>query len=158
MNEKLRRALDATNDVHRPMPIEERDTAEYRLAAKKVLRSRLIDDMESLDTWRPVTYAVSAAVSTNYDPDAQDGVRQLSRLSITDAQHHSGSHSLKFSCPTNLQKLNDVAPGRIYAVPGAFRAVNRENWEDYNRLSVWAYPEGPGIKTITLRMGGERSP
>lgn len=60
MNEKLRRALDATNDVHRPMPIEERDTAEYRLAAKKVLRSRLIDDMESLDTWRPVTYAVSA--------------------------------------------------------------------------------------------------
>lgn len=152
MNEKLRRALDATNDVHRPMPIEERDTAEYRLAAKKVLRSRLIDDMESLDTWRPVTYAVSAAVSTNYDPDAQDGVRQLSRLSITDAQHHSGSHSLKFSCPTNLQKLNDVAPGRIYAVPGAFRAVNRENWEDYNRLSVWAYPEGPGIKTITLRM------
>ena len=91
MNEKLRRALDATNDVHRPMPIEERDTAEYRLAAKKVLRSRLIDDMESLDTWRPVTYAVSAAVSTNYDPDAQDGAVSYTHLDVYKRQIRSRS-------------------------------------------------------------------
>lgn len=152
MKEKLRRILDATKNVYIPMPIEERDTAEYRLASKKVLDSRLIDGMEQLDNWRPVTYTVSAAVSTNYDPDAQDSRTQLAHLEISNQYYHEGSHSLKFSCPTNLPKLNDIAPGRIYAVPAAFRIVNRENWEAYNRLSAWVYPEAPGIKTITLRV------
>ncbi len=152
MDEKLRKILDSTNDVHIPMPIEEKDTAEYRLRQKEVLAGKVVDNMESLDKWRALTYSVSAAVATNYDPDAQDPNKQVTKLSLSDEYFVEGSHSLRFDCPTNLPKLNDIAPGRIYAVPTAMCLVDRENWEEYNRLSVWIRPHAPGIKTLTLRM------
>lgn len=152
MKEKMRKLLDQTHDVHTPLPIEEQNWAERRLAAKPVLESKLVDDMESTENWRGVTYAVSASVATNYDVDEQDPATQLAQLELSEERCVDGKHSLKFSCPTNLPKLNDIAPGRIYAVPCALRMVERENWEGYNRLSAWVYPVGPGIKTLTLRM------
>ena len=51
MDKKLTAMLDASQDVHIPIPIDEEETAESRLVQKEVLKSRLIDDMESLDHW-----------------------------------------------------------------------------------------------------------
>ena len=51
MNKKLQEMLDASRDVHIPIPIDERETAEARLVQKEVLKSRVIDDMESLEHW-----------------------------------------------------------------------------------------------------------
>ncbi len=152
MNRSLSRILDATHDVHIPMPITETDTAEYRLKQKPILKNKLVHDCETLDPWFGVTYTVSAAVATNYDPDAQDPDKNLAKLSLSDEQAVFGSHSVRFDCPTNLPKLNEIAPGRIYAVPTALCRVDRENWEEYNRLSVYIYPHAPGLKTLTLRM------
>ena len=45
MNAELKKILDASQDVHIPIPIDEEETAESRLVQKEVLKSRLIDDM-----------------------------------------------------------------------------------------------------------------
>ena len=147
--EELQRLLDESQDVHRPLPIRE-EWAETRIASKSVRDRRIVDDAQSIENWRPVTYGVSAAVATNYD--LLDNSLGLAHIALSDEHAHSGTRSVRFDCPTNLPKLNDVAPGRIYAVPTAYRAVERESWERWNMLSAWVWPEAPGMKTITIRM------
>lgn len=148
--EDLKRVLDESRDVHIPIPIIQEDTAEYRIARKPAKKTRLIDSAESLDSWKPVTYLVSEAVATDYSSTGNP--KGLSKVTLSSEHVYSGGHAVCFRCPTNLEKLNKVAPGRIYAVPTALRVVDRENWEAYNMLSAWVYPVAPGIKTITLRM------
>ena len=135
MDHKLERLLQATHDVHTPIPIDESETAEYRMLQKDVLESRLIDDMESLEHFVPVTEWV--------------------RLDLSTERFVSGSHSLRMSCPTNLDGWDTArghGQGRIYDVPSAYRKIDREDWTQWNRLSVWVYPQCAGMKSITLRM------
>lgn len=160
MNDKILKMLEITEDIHRPIPLDENEMAENRLVQKEVLETRLIDDMEDLATWKPITKYI--------------------RLELSEERCVSGSHSLKFVCPTNLngwgpnadlvgdssgvyainatseeddQLVNHMYnPGRIYAVPSAMRVVDREDWSDWNRLSAWIFPVAPGMKTITMRM------
>lgn len=148
--EAIARMLAQSRDVHVPIAVPEEEYAEWRIARKPAKKTRLVDDCETLSCWKPVTYRVSEAVGTDYGSMGnQDG---LTVISCTEERAYAGSHSVRFTCPTNLEKLNKVAPGRIYAVPTAYRVVDRENWEEYNLLSAWVYPVAPGMKTITLRM------
>ncbi len=153
MNAKMEEMLRITEDIHIPIPLDESEMAELRMAKKPVLKSRLLDDMESLDTWRPVT--------------------KMAHIELTDERSVSGAHSLKFSAPTNLHRWDNdpsgkadadiaddssrsgeamYAQGRIYGVPAARRDFDREDWREYNRLSAWVYPDIPGMKSIMLRI------
>ncbi len=153
MNAKMEEMLRITEDIHIPIPLDESEMAELRMAEKPVLKSRLLDDMESLDTWRPVT--------------------KMAHIELTDERCVTGAHSLKFSAPTNLHRWDNdqgkkeesdiaddssrsgeamYAQGRIYGVPAARRDFDREDWRDYNRLSAWVYPDIPGMKSIMLRI------
>lgn len=137
MNDKIRKMLQMTDNIHRPIPLDESEMAELRMAEKPVIESRLLDDMESLDNWEAVT--------------------PWAKLELSDAHYKEGTHSLKFSAPTNLigwdrGDSHMYAVGRIYAVPAALRRFDHEDWTDYNRLSAWVYPSIPGMKSITLRI------
>ena len=46
MQERLRRYIDLSRDAHTIVPIDERETTDYRLRQKPVLESRLLDDMQ----------------------------------------------------------------------------------------------------------------
>ena len=148
--ELLCRQLDLSRDAHIPMPIDEEEFAEARIAKKPVSRFHVVHDGESLEGWSPVTWHVNEAVGTSYEE--KENWRGLAEVTLSGEHVRTGAHSIRFSCPTNLEKLNAVAPGRIYAVPTAFLAVDREDWSGYNLLSAWVYPVAKGIKTITLRM------
>lgn len=137
MNDKIRNMLQMTDNIHRPIPLDESEMAELRMAEKPVIESRLLDDMESLDSWEAVT--------------------PWAKLELSDTHYKEGTHSLKFSAPTNLigwdrGDSHMYAVGRIYAVPAALRRFDREDWSNYNRLSAWVYPSIPGMKSITLRI------
>ena len=137
MTEKLQKLLKQTNYIHLPIPINEQETAEHRMVQKTVLESRLLDDMESMSGWEPVTPYASIELSSD--------------------RCVCGEHCLKFTCPTNLEGWGRTDshmynPGRIYAVPAARRNFDREDWTAWNRLSAWVYPVAPGMKSITLRM------
>jgi hypothetical protein len=102
---------------------------------KEVLESRLIDDMESIDHFVPITPWV--------------------RLELSKEHCISGSSSLKMSCPTNLDTWDTAhghGYGRIYDVPSAYRKIEHEDWTDWNRLSVWIYPDCKGMKSISFRI------
>ncbi len=147
---KLYQAVAASRSIHIPIPIDETETAEYRLKQKEVLKSRVLSDCNTLEHWRPISYPLGANIGTNYSVD--DNSLGLTTLELSDKIVHSGSHSVFFSCPTNLPQLNDIARGRIYAVPTAYLDIDREDWRDYNRISAWIYAHAPGMKTITIRI------
>ncbi len=138
MNDKIKKMLEITDNIHRPIPLDESEMAELRMAKKPVLESRLLDDMEDLSTWKTVT------------PYAE--------IALDDTHVKEGAHSLKFTAPTNLNGWNTdphshmYNVGRIYAVPAARRDFDREDWRAYNRLSAWVYPDCPGMKSVTLRI------
>lgn len=135
MTERIKQLIDLTNDVHVPIPIDESETAEARLLKKRVLESRLIDDMETLDNFTPVTEWI--------------------KLELTRERCICGEHSLKITSPTNLTGWDTErghGPGRIYDIPSAYRKIDNEDWSDWNRLSIWIYPDCPGMKSMPCRI------
>ena len=138
MNEKIKKMIEQTDRIHRPIPLDESEMAELRMHQKPVLKSRLLDDMEDLSTWHTVT------------PYAE--------IELSDKHVKEGSKALKFMAPTNLEGWNTDPSshmynvGRIYAVPAARRDFDREDWREYNRVSAWIYPDCAGMKSITLRI------
>jgi len=132
MNAAFEKLLDQSNEIHIPLPLDERETADTRLKQKPVLESRVISDMESLDQWSPMT--------------------PYAKISLSDEQVYEGSHSVKLTHPTNLDDWPHSSRGRIYAEPGAMCKVAHEDWSEWNRLSVWVYPVADGMKSITVRL------
>ena len=155
MDKKLTAMLDASQDVHIPIPIDEEETAESRLVQKEVLKSRLIDDMESLDHWVLIKdYSISRPepLADKNDLSDREEIRPAPTMELSSERCVCGTHSLKFTHPTNLDHFVECRKGRIYAQPSVKRVVDREDWSEYNRLSAWIYPIVPGMKSITLRM------
>lgn len=135
MDRKLEKLLEMTHDVHLPIPIDENETAEKRLLEKPVIESRLIDDMETLDHFEKITPWIQLEVSSD--------------------RFVSGSHSIKMTCPTNLDSWDTErghGPGRIYDIPSAYRRIDNEDWTDWNRLSFWVYPDCKGMKSLSFRV------
>lgn len=133
MQERLQQWIDLSRDAHTIMPVDEQETTDFRLRQKPVLESRLLDDMQSLKHWKALT------------PYAQ--------FELSDAHVLDGKTSLKFSAKSNLPTwLPDRGYGRIYAEPGAMRVIDHENWEEWNRLSIWVYPHVPGMKSLCVRV------
>lgn len=135
MKEELMKILELTDDVHIPMPIDENETVEKRLLEKEVLEYKLIDDMESLNNIIPITENI--------------------KLELTKERFITGTQCLKMSCPTNLKTWGTErghGVGRIYDIPSAFRKIDNEDWSDWNRLSVWIYPDCAGMKSLSFRI------
>lgn len=133
MQERLQKWIDQSRDAHRIMPIDERETTDYRLRQKPVLESRLLDDMQSLEHWKTLT--------------------PYAKIELSDEHVLDGKTSLKFTAKSNLPAwLPGRGLGRIYAEPGAMRVIDHENWESWNRLSLWVYPHVPGMKSLCVRV------
>ena len=133
MQSRLQQWIDLSRDAHVIMPIDERETTDYRLRHKPVLETRLLDDMQSLSGWKALT--------------------PYANLELSDEHVLDGKTSLKFSAKSNLPAwLPGRGLGRIYAEPGAMRVIDHENWEEWNRLSIWVYPYVPGMKSLCVRV------
>ena len=133
MQERLQQWIDLSHDAHRIMPIDERETTDYRLRQKPVLESCLLDDMQSLQHWKTLT--------------------PYAHIELSDEHVLDGKTSLKFTAKSNLPAwLPGRGLGRIYAEPGAMRVIDHENWADWNRLSLWVWPHVPGMKSLCVRV------
>lgn len=132
MREQLRRDLEKTRDVHRPLPIYYEETREARCEKKPVLETRLLDDMSTLDRW-----STSTVYFARRD---RDGMRfeekeNLAEIAL-DSEHVYGEsiHSLKFTSPTRLADLpeeNKWSGGGIQCIPRAMFSVDHEDWSRY---------------------------
>jgi hypothetical protein len=111
-----------------PMKPDVRNGAEYRQLQKKVLRSRLLDGMENLSHWS-LTGVGTMTLSTK-------GVKQ-------------GQTSLRIASTDNVGRVEGSGDWQDIV---ASRNFPSEDWSEYNRISVWVFPDIQGAPAISLNM------
>jgi Glycosyl hydrolase family 9/Cellulase N-terminal ig-like domain len=134
-----------------PMADDYQHSAAYRWLNKTVLESRPLDNMESLDTWTPFTYGAQAVVDARVSRQAAVAPKVVAEISLTSERSRDGGHSLRFRTPTKLDGLGPVN-GRGWGDSGVIRRFDGEDWRKFNRLSLWIYPDCPGMYTVALGM------
>lgn len=111
-----------------PMPVDESRSAQTRWLNKKVLRSVVLDDMESTNNWVHLG---------------------AGEVSFTRERAIDGKQSARLISTTKPEKPNTKS-GRPFGEAVLRRVVNNEDWTQYNRISVWVYPHLPGFNVISL--------
>lgn len=114
------------------MPIPDERTARFRWLKKPVPESRILDNMESLDTW----------VLQNEDEGRGE-------MTLTTERFKEGSHSLRLRARTMGEKPGHT-PGRPPGTASVIRIVGGEDWTNWNRISFWVYPDLPGFQVVSL--------
>ncbi len=85
-----------------PMTAKFEDSASFRWLAKKVLRSRVLDDCGSLDHWKAFTTGGIPLVDARVDLKATDAERAVSETSITAEGSRDGGPLLRVRVPARL--------------------------------------------------------
>ncbi|HEY2018242.1 MAG TPA: glycoside hydrolase family 9 protein [Bryobacteraceae bacterium] len=114
-----------------PIPSDYGRSIQARWLAKSVAQSKLLDDAESLDTWKLLNV------------DQAQG-----ELTVTTERAKSGASSIRLRCPTVGDK--PIPTSRYYGTATARRVVASEDWSAWNRLSFWVYPDLPGFRVVSL--------
>jgi hypothetical protein len=114
-----------------PMPTDYTKAITAKWLAKPVSESRLIDGMEDLSSWKPIN--VGQAKGT---------------ITLTTERARQGSSSLRLRSRTTGDQ--PIPTSRYYGMAAAMRVVNNENWSDFNRLSLWIYPDLPGFRVVSV--------
>jgi hypothetical protein len=109
-----------------PMKANPDNSIEASWLAKPVLSSRLLDNMEDLSTWTKSGTA---------------------NMSLTNERFKDGKSSLRIT-------LSNIRPkgSRGYPAAGISHRFNNEDWSEYNRISVWIYPEQKNGLYMTLAL------
>jgi hypothetical protein len=131
------------------MTVNFQDSASYRWLNKQVLESRVLDDMESLDQWTAYTnnpvLITDARVSFGVTPAS--GV--VAEMMLSKEPSRNGRHSLRLHIPTKLDRPGPDN-GLEWGNAGIVRHFAREDWRDFNRISLWIYPDCPGTYIVSL--------
>jgi hypothetical protein len=117
-------------DTERTMPMHahSEDGAEFRWLNKKVLDSRALDSMENLSAW---SFAGDGEMALTTDR-AKDGNHALRILSTTNVARAGGD-----------QEWEDLVATRKFA---------NEDWSQFNRISLWVYPDVIGAPAISCTL------
>jgi len=114
-----------------PMPNDYSNSILPRWLAKEVLETRQLDGMESLEPW--ATLNTGQANGT---------------VTLTNERRIEGTSSLRLRSRTAGDK--PLPDGRYFGSASAARKFPGENWNDWNRLSLWVYPDLPGFRVVSL--------
>jgi len=128
-----------------PSPLQANfpDSAAYRWLHKKVLASRPLDDMHSLEHWKAFTTKPPALVDARFNSPVAQADVIAAEISLTKEQSRGGRSSLRLRVPTRLA-VPGPENGRGWGETGVSRHVDGENWTSFDRLSVWIYPDWQG--------------
>jgi hypothetical protein len=145
-----------------PMGVNFKDSASYRWLNKKVLESRLLDDMENLNNWIPFTTGAPEVVDARVDSKITDVNRIVSKINLTHERSRDGGQSLQMRIPSKLN-VPGAKSGRGWGSTGVRRHFGNDDWRKYNRISFWVYPDCPGFKVVSMELriyneGVERLP
>lgn len=136
-----------------PMEANYQDSASYRWLNKPVLESRLLDGMESLAKWTVFTTGAQkvedARVGANAATSTPPSAPAVGEMALTRERSRDGRQSLRLRMPTKLNIPGPVS-GRGWGNSGVRRNFDGEDWREFNRLSVWIYPDIPGAYVISL--------
>ena len=132
-----------------PLPADAHKSAAKRWLNKRVLQSRLLDDMESLDNWSAFTNSAPLVVDARFASQVVDEAKVVAEMSLTAERSRDSGHSLRLRNPTRLPKPGP-ANGRGWGESGILRKFEAEDWTEFNRISLWIYPDCPGHYVASL--------
>ncbi|MEX0360490.1 MAG: cellulase N-terminal Ig-like domain-containing protein, partial [Allomuricauda sp.] len=130
VDEKLKEDIRNTGYLHNsPLPLDHSKSFETFGLTKKVLRSDLYQDMESLEGWSH---------------------KGIGGVALTDERSKSGNKSLRLSAPTTYPQF--LGWGLGFGTSLASFDVGGQNWEKYNRIHLYIYPNCEGDRSIYLNL------
>ena len=129
IDEKLKEDIRNTGYVHSPLPLDYSKSFESFGLTKKVLASDMLCDMEDQDKWSH---------------------KGIGGMYLTSERSISGKNSLRLVAQTTNPEFLDWGIGlgtsmATYDVGGA-------NWEKYNRIHLYIYPNCEGARSIYLNL------
>ena len=133
-----------------PMEVNFENSASYRWLNKKVLETRLLDNMDSLAKWTAFTNDPTEIVDSRFPLKVHRSETLFADMSLSKGQSHDGGNSLRLRTPTKLDKLAPKS-GRGWGESGVIRNFDGEDWRNFNRISLWIYPDCPGAYVVSLK-------
>ncbi|HYM00475.1 MAG TPA: hypothetical protein VEZ90_16085, partial [Blastocatellia bacterium] len=120
-----------------PMVARYEDGAEYRWLHKKVLDSRLLDDMEDTSSW---SFA-GAGEMTLIEVHASEPWNE--------ADADVPNHALRIRSTSNIAQVDGSGEWEDLV---ATRKFPSEDWSKFNRISLWVYPDVVGAPAISCSL------
>ncbi|HEY8445198.1 MAG TPA: glycoside hydrolase family 9 protein [Bacilli bacterium] len=117
---KLEKMITESRFAHEEIKPNLDDCAETRWLAKQVLDSKVIHNCNSLERVQ---------------------LNGIGSIELSDFSH-SGSKSILLKTNTDIEDKRPRPASMINI------QVDNENWEDYNRVSLWIYPEAVGFQNF----------
>jgi hypothetical protein len=132
-----------------PMEANYQDSAAYRWLNKKVLDSRLLDDMHSLDKWTVITNGPAGLVDARLPSQVPRATQSSTEITLTRENSRDGGQSLRMRTPTKLNVPGSKS-GRGWGNAAIIRHVDGEDWRNFNRISLWVRPDWEGAYVTAL--------
>ena len=119
------------------MPMQPRyeDGAEFRWLHKKVLDSRLLDDMNNLVSWSFAGHGEMKLIEVNTSRPWDSGP--------------GNSNVLRIRSTTNMAEVEGAGEWEDLV---ATREFPGEDWNKFNRISLWVYPDIVGAPAISCSL------
>jgi len=136
---------------HEPMPADFKNSASYRWLNKKVLESRELDNMESLENWTTFTTSAPEVVDARLVSKTTETNNTVTRISLTKERSRDGKQALRMRIPAGLD-VPGPKSGRGWGSTGIRRQFNGDDWSTFNRISLWIHPDCPGFEVIHLEL------
>ena len=133
-----------------PMVVDYPNSASYRWQNKKVLESRPLDDMEKLDKWTAFTRGAPAVVDARVSIKPADAPKMVAEMTLTRSGHATGAS--RFASESDQAGRSGPVNGRGWGSSGVIRHFDGEDWQKFNRISLWIYPDCPGTYHPALAM------
>lgn len=129
IDEKLKEDIRNSGYLHSPLPLDYSKSFETFGLKKEVLHSDIICDMEDLNKWSH---------------------RGIGTIRQTDERSIDGQYSLRLSAPTTAPRFLGWGLGMGTCM--ASYDVGGNNWEKFNRLHFYIYPNCEGARSIYLNL------
>ncbi len=129
IDEKLKEDIRNTGYVHSPLPLDYSKSFESFGLTKKVLVSDMLCDMETLNKWSH---------------------KGIGGMRLTDERNISGKNSMRLVAPTTYPQF--LGWGLGFGTSQADFEVGGANWEKYNRIHLYIYPDCEGANSIYLNL------
>jgi hypothetical protein len=129
IDEQLKQDIRKTGYLHSPLPLDYSKSFESFGLTKKVLSADLLCDMEDLDKWSH---------------------KGIGGMSVTDERSISGKRSLRLVAPTTYPQF--LGWGLGFGTSLASFDAGGKNWEKYNRIKLYIYPNCEGARSIYLNL------
>ncbi|HZR20053.1 MAG TPA: glycoside hydrolase family 9 protein [Verrucomicrobiae bacterium] len=137
--------------AQQPLMEASTNSAANRWLDKKVLASRVLDDMEDPAPWSAFSTGAPEVVDARAAQKTTEQGHTVAEISFSHERSRGGRPSLRLRMPTRLE-VPGPKNGRGWGSAGIRRQFAGEDWRQFNRLSLWIYPDCPGFQVIALEL------